>query len=131
LQCAGHALLTEVTALGPAALDGALRAALDARVLTISDGGYAFRHALLGEAVYDDLLPGERVRIHRRFVDALQQQELPGGTAALAHHARAAGMRDVAVDAAVRAGDAAMAAAGPADAAALYQDALQLLAEDP
>lgn len=131
LQCSGHALLTSVTDLDPDALDHALRAALDARVLTISEGGYAFRHALLGEAVYDDLLPGERVRIHRQFVEALQHREFSGGTAALAHHARAAGIRDVAVAAAIRAGDEAMAAAGPADAAALYQDALTLLAENP
>jgi len=32
---------------------------------------YAFRHAMLGEAVYDDLLPGERVRLHAAFVRAL------------------------------------------------------------
>ena len=31
--------------------------------------GYAFRHALLAEAVYDDLLPGERVRLHAGYAD--------------------------------------------------------------
>jgi len=29
--------------------------------------GYAFRHALLAEAVYDDLLPGEKARIHAAY----------------------------------------------------------------
>ena len=29
--------------------------------------GYVFRHALLAEAVYDDLLPGERVRLHAAY----------------------------------------------------------------
>ena len=33
-------------------------------VLVAGEGRYSFRHALLGEAVYDDLLPGERVRLH-------------------------------------------------------------------
>lgn len=32
--------------------------------------GYAFRHALLAEAVYDDLLPGERARIHAAYAQA-------------------------------------------------------------
>ena len=43
-------------------------------VLVASRGGtYAFRHALLGEAVYDDLLPGERMRLHAAFVAALDE----------------------------------------------------------
>ena len=32
--------------------------------------GYAFRHALMQEAAYDDLLPGERRRLHRAFAQA-------------------------------------------------------------
>ena len=43
----------------------ALRAAVEQNVLVpVGGDGYAFRHALLAEAVYDDLLPGERVRLH-------------------------------------------------------------------
>ena len=33
--------------------------------------GYAFRHALLREAVYSDLLPGERTRLHARIAALL------------------------------------------------------------
>ena len=33
--------------------------------------GYAFRHALIREAIYDDLLPGERTRLHTRFAEVL------------------------------------------------------------
>ena len=40
-------------------------------------GRYSFRHALLGEAVYDDLLPGERVRLHAQYVAALQSRRGP------------------------------------------------------
>ena len=36
-------------------------------------GDYEFRHALLQEAAYDDLLPGERQRLHRAFAEALQR----------------------------------------------------------
>ena len=55
-----------------------------------ADGCYAFRHALLAEAVYDDLLPGERVRLHAAYVAALGSGDLPGTAAELARHARAA-----------------------------------------
>jgi predicted ATPase len=34
--------------------------------------GYRFRHALLQEAAHDQLLPVERTRLHRAFVDTLQ-----------------------------------------------------------
>lgn len=133
-----HDLLAAASGLEPAALDAGLRALLDAQVLTASGTGYAFRHALLGDAVYDDLLPGERLRLHGAFVDALQHADRSpardggqGLAAAIARHARAAGRRDVAVAAAVQAGDEAAAASGPADAAQLYQHALELVLADP
>src|ERR1700761_2446762 len=34
-------------------------------------GGYRFRHALLREAVYADLMPGERTRLHARLASLL------------------------------------------------------------
>ena len=72
-SCAGrqvsHELLAAVVALEPVRLDHALRDAVDSNVLVPSGTSYAFRHALLGEAVYDDLLPGERVRIHAAYVE--------------------------------------------------------------
>jgi DNA-binding CsgD family transcriptional regulator len=50
-----------------------LRQAVDAHILRpTSDGdGYRFRHALVREAVGDDLLPGECSRINRRYAAAL------------------------------------------------------------
>jgi DNA-binding CsgD family transcriptional regulator len=53
-------------------VDGALREAV-AHQLLGPDGPdrYAFRHALLQEAVYGDLLPGERVRLHTAVADRL------------------------------------------------------------
>ncbi|MEY9949173.1 AAA family ATPase [Kitasatospora sp. GAS1066B] len=52
----------------------ALRTAVGANILQPDkDGeGYRFRHALVREAVSDDLLPGERTRINRRFAEALE-----------------------------------------------------------
>ncbi|MEU1118113.1 MULTISPECIES: AAA family ATPase [unclassified Streptomyces] len=71
-----YALLAEVTGLGEDDLIEALRAAVGANILHASpDGdGYRFRHSLVREAVSDDLLPGERSRINRRFAEALEAE---------------------------------------------------------
>ena len=70
-QRTGHPLLAAVTGLASADLVRGLRPAVAANVLTADEHGYAFRHALIREAVYDDLLPGERTRLHNRFADVL------------------------------------------------------------
>ena len=88
--------------------------------------GYAFRHALLAEAVYDDLLPGERVRLHAAYAKALQQGGVGGTAAELAKHARAANDIATAVRASIAAGDEAMAVAGPDEASRHYELALEL-----
>jgi DNA-binding CsgD family transcriptional regulator len=69
-----HALLAAVCPLPEAELLDALRAAVGANVLLpTEDGeGYRFRHALLREAVDDDLLPGEGARLSRRYAQALE-----------------------------------------------------------
>jgi DNA-binding CsgD family transcriptional regulator/tetratricopeptide (TPR) repeat protein len=67
----GHALLAAVTGLADDDLDRGLRPAVAANVLIADDGGYGFRHALIREAIYDDLLPGERTRLHTRFAEIL------------------------------------------------------------
>lgn len=123
-----HALLAAVSDLGPTDLEGALRAAVEAHVLVASRGGtYAFRHALLGEAVYDDLLPGERVRLHAAFVAALGEGRAAGTAAELAQHARRADDRPVAVRASIEAGEEALAVGGPAEAATHFLDALEIV----
>ncbi|MGW7274031.1 helix-turn-helix transcriptional regulator [Streptomyces sp. NPDC054864] len=69
-----HPLLAAVAGLAEDDLIEALRAAVGANILLPSpDGdGYRFRHSLVREAVGDDLLPGERSRISRRFATALE-----------------------------------------------------------
>jgi DNA-binding CsgD family transcriptional regulator len=66
-----HGLLAAVTGLEAAALARALRPAVAANVLLADSDGYAFRHALIREAVHDELLPGERGQVHRRFAEAI------------------------------------------------------------
>ena len=65
----------------------ALRAALDAGVLVRERDGVAFRHGLIGEVVYERLLPAERARLHRAIAGALDD------AAQRAHHCHRAGLR--------------------------------------
>ncbi|WP_175507315.1 helix-turn-helix transcriptional regulator [Nocardioides alpinus] len=123
-----HGLLAAVSDLDATALETALRSAVEAHVLVASRGGtYAFRHALLGEAVYDDLLPGERVRLHADFVSALGEGRAVGTAAELAQHARRADDRPVAIRASMEAGEEALAVGGPSEAATHFLDALELI----
>ena len=84
-----HPLLEAVSPGSPTELESDLREAVDAAVLVADDTGYAFRHALLREVVDEDMLPGQRARLHARFAQVLEQSpELAGDAAALqiAHH---------------------------------------------
>ncbi|MGW4892655.1 helix-turn-helix transcriptional regulator [Kitasatospora sp. NPDC004240] len=71
-----HALLAAVLDDDEEELIESLRAAVGASILRPdTDGdGYRFRHALVREAVSDDLLPGERHRINRRYAAALERR---------------------------------------------------------
>jgi DNA-binding CsgD family transcriptional regulator/tetratricopeptide (TPR) repeat protein len=127
---AAHDLLSRGSGLDEAVLDRALREAVEANILvTAGDDGYAFRHALLAEAVYQDLLPGERVRLHAAYARALSSHEVAGTAAELARHARASHDLVTAVTASIQAGDEAMAVGGPDEAARHYELALELLAD--
>ncbi|WP_325050786.1 helix-turn-helix transcriptional regulator [Actinomadura spongiicola] len=89
-----HALLSAVTGLGDAALTRVLRPAVAANVLVVDGDGYAFRHALIREAVHEDLLPGEYTRLHKRYAEALEEDPglVPAGRlwVELSHHWNAA-----------------------------------------
>src|SRR4051794_18142593 len=124
-----HDLLVAASGLPPAELDEGLRQAVEMNLLVPGDGTYSFRHALLGEAVYDDLLPGERVRLHAQYAEALREGMGRGTAAELARHARLAHDLDTALDASIRAGDEAMRVAGPDEAAHHYEQALELLCD--
>ena len=93
---------------------------------------YAFRHALVQEVVYDDLLPGERRTLHRAFAEALEARTPVGGAAEagrwaeLAHHWAAARQDDRAFAASVRAAEAAMGSYAFGAALIEYERALDL-----
>ncbi|GAA3173183.1 LuxR family transcriptional regulator [Blastococcus jejuensis] len=126
-------LLSEVAAVSPAELYEALREAVDASLLVV-DGtgrGYAFRHALTRDAVYEDLLPGERVELHTAYAEALDRapglaEDDASVAATLAVHWYAAHDMPRALAASVRAGRQAIAAFAPAEARRHLERALEV-----
>src|SRR4051812_1802435 len=122
-----HDLLAAVAGQDESTTIAALREAVGQQVLIADEdgeaGGYAFRHALMQEAAYDDLLPGERRRLHRAFAEAVAVRAVGSGAAdAAAHYAELAyhwsATRDDAraLEASVRAASAAVEAYAFADA---------------
>jgi DNA-binding CsgD family transcriptional regulator/tetratricopeptide (TPR) repeat protein len=109
----GHRLLAAVTGLDDLALAAALRPAVAANVVAADADSYAFRHELIREAVWEDLLPGERTQAERAFAEALEADPAlsPDGMVAvrLALHWRGANEYERALEAAW----AAAAAAAP------------------
>ncbi|WP_129670173.1 ATP-binding protein, partial [Phytoactinopolyspora endophytica] len=85
-----HAMLEAVAEYDVPALESSLRDAIAAGVIVVDGDGYSFRHALLREAVHDDVLPGEHARLHARYARTLEERPdlVPDGrvAAAIAHH---------------------------------------------
>ncbi len=125
-----HDLLREVSDLSDGPLEDALREIVSHGLLVPQDG-YEFRHALLHEAVYGDLLPGERTRLHLAYARLLAER---GGSAAeLAHHHMAGHDLPGALRASVEAGRTAVELGAPAEAHRHFDRALELwerVAED-
>jgi tetratricopeptide (TPR) repeat protein len=104
-------LVAAATGLEPSVVAGALREGTERHVLVRSTGNeplFAFRHALMQEAIYDELLGTERVRIHRAVGSALATPGLLAGSsnvdAELAFHFRRGRQPELALPAAARAG---------------------------
>ncbi len=109
-----HGLLSAIAGLSEDELTVALRDAVDSYVLAhdLESSGYSFRHTLLREAVYSDLLPGQRRKLHLTLARALgEHPELAGqgatAAAELAYHWYEAGELPEALAASVTAGMAA------------------------
>ncbi|GGS80112.1 LuxR family transcriptional regulator [Planobispora rosea] len=120
-----HDLLQEASGLDDMAFEEAMREIVSRGLLQPSgEYGYAFRHALLQEAVYTDLLPGERTRLHAEFARLLTARK--GAAAELAHHYLASHDLAGALAASVEAGRRAERLGAPAEAHRHYEQALSL-----
>ena len=87
---AEHDLIAGATELDTTELATGLREAVDAQLLIVDGTAYRFRHALLREAVLEDLLPGEAAALHKRLAETIEGRTdvVPTETIAveLAHH---------------------------------------------
>ncbi|MDX6257261.1 MAG: hypothetical protein QOJ11_3595 [Frankiales bacterium] len=70
---ADHHLLARLSRTDADQLSASISETVDKNILVVdaSRSGYVFRHALLREAVYDALLPSERIRMHLEIARAL------------------------------------------------------------
>ncbi|RFB88384.1 LuxR family transcriptional regulator [Rhizobium leguminosarum bv. trifolii] len=93
-----HALLRSVTEKSDLELADLLRAAILAGILVPDGEGYAFRHALIHEAVRGDLIAGERMAIHRAYAEVLERGPVPSyrvwHSVSLARHWHGAGQAE-------------------------------------
>lgn len=129
-----HTLLAELARLPDERFDDAIRAASRGGILSVDDDQYTFRHALLREAVHDDLLPGERARLHRAYAETLETRAGPldrCDRSSLAHHWRLAQMPDRALVASVAAMQEAKSRFAFASAARFGELALELWEQVP
>jgi predicted ATPase len=108
-------LLREVAGMQDAALQTALERLADADIVLVQglppDSDYRFKHALIQDAAYENLLKSRRQVLHRRVAEFLRDRF--GARAAaepeiLAHHFTQAGLTDAAIEWWGKAGDQAL-----------------------
>jgi predicted ATPase len=122
--------------------DGPLQTALDrlaeSDILLVEglppEASYRFKHALIADAAYENLLRSRRQVLHRRVAEALRDNLV--GTAVaepelLAHHFTQAGLLDEAIEWWDKAGQLAAGRSTMAEAAVHFGKALQLVASLP
>ena len=134
-----HAILAEVAELPAPILTEAVREAVEHHLLVPTAPeeipGYRFRHALLQEVVYDELLPNERTQLHAAFAVSLERRAMgdphdrAGVAAQLAHHWLLAHDLERALPATLGAGRAAAAAFAYPEAQAFLERSLELWAK--
>jgi DNA-binding CsgD family transcriptional regulator/tetratricopeptide (TPR) repeat protein len=139
--CCGPAvpdrLLAEVAGVGDSEFLVGLREVVENHLLLVGPEGqsYAFRHGLTRDAVYKDMLPGERTRLHAAYGAALARDPALAGEVAkaaalvplaLAHHWYAALDLPRALPAVIVAASHAMASYAPAEALRQLERAQQI-----
>lgn len=125
-------LLAAFLHLPPEDVASACRAALQAGVLVDDpiDGQVRFRHALLQEQAYSELMAGERRRLHDRLAEHLAAEPRTP-PAVLAYHYDRAGRLTDALSHTLRAARTAAGAHGTLDGVHHYRRAIELWREAP
>jgi class 3 adenylate cyclase/predicted ATPase len=110
-----YVLLRALTGMAEPALQAALEQLAEADILLVQglppDSDYRFKHALIQDAAYENLLKSRRQILHRRVAETLRDL-FPGTAAAepevLAHHFTQAFVTDAAIEWWGKAGDQAL-----------------------
>jgi predicted ATPase len=100
-----YKLLREIAGIGEAPLQAALERLADADILLVQGvppaSEYRFKHALIQDAAYENLLKSRRQVLHRRTAEVLRDQftdTAAAEPALLAHHFTQAGMTETAIE---------------------------------
>ncbi|HEX2883421.1 MAG TPA: AAA family ATPase [Candidatus Limnocylindria bacterium] len=136
-----HRILARVAGLDEARLTQGIREVVETHLLIPASPteapGYRFRHELLREVVYEELLPSERTQLHAAYAQAIESDpglahaDPSGTTAQLAHHWHMAHDIERALPAALAAARAAAAGFAFAEAQAFLERALELWPKVP
>jgi len=110
-----YALLRDVAGLEDAPLQAALEKLAEADILLVQgappESDYRFKHALIQDAAYENLLKSRRQVLHRRVAEILRDRFAATAAAepeVLAHHFTQAGLTDSAIEWWGKAGDQAL-----------------------
>jgi predicted ATPase/class 3 adenylate cyclase len=110
-----YGLLRDVAEMAAAPLQAALEKLAEADILLVQglppDSDYRFKHALIQDAAYENLLKSRRGALHRRIAEILRDRFADTAAAepeALAHHFTQAGLTDAAIEWWGKAGDRAL-----------------------
>ena len=131
-------LLREIAGIGDAPLQAALEKLADADILLVQGlppaSDYRFKHALIQDAAYENLLKSRRQALHRRTGEVLRDQFAATAAAEpelLAHHFTQAGMTEAAVEWWGTAGQRSLARSALVEAAEQLKRALDQIATLP
>jgi predicted ATPase len=104
-----YALIRDVAGTGEAPLQTALERLAEADIVLVQglppDSDYRFKHALIQDAAYENLLKSRRQVLHRRVAEILRDRFSDTAAAepeALAYHFTQAGMTDAAIECGAR-----------------------------
>ena len=110
-----YKLLRAVAGMDEAPLEAALEKLSDADIVLVEgvlpESDYRFKHALIQDAAYENLLKSRRQILHRRIAETLRDRFADRAAAepeVLAHHFTQAGMTDAAIEWWGKAGDQAL-----------------------
>jgi class 3 adenylate cyclase/predicted ATPase len=134
-----YALLSAVAAVADAPLQAALERLAEADILLVQGlppvSEYRFKHALIQDAAYENLLKSRRQSLHRRVAETLRDQIVglaaPVEPELLAHHFTEAGLADAAVEWWGKAGQRSVERSALVEAIEQFTRALALIATLP